>query len=168
MTATLEQHDAPPAPRARPRVGDEFRGLKSVLVSVGVVILATIAAIVVGLVFFSPTSPTRVTVVDYRIAMPIAMHAGTHKLQLVNAGAQPHELLVFRTRLRAKALPVDENGKVIEESPELDTVLDSGNSLDPNKTQPLTVNLQAGHYVAVCNLPAHYRLGMRLDLNVTN
>ena len=168
MTATLEHHDAPPAPRARPRVGDEFRGLKSALVSVGVVILATVAAIAVGLVFFSPTSATKVTVLDYRIAMPVTMHAGTHKLQLVNAGAQPHELLVFRTALRASALPVDENGKVIEESPQLDKVLDSGNSLDPNKTQPLMVSLTPGHYVAICNLPAHYRLGMKLDLNVTN
>jgi hypothetical protein len=121
----------------------------------GAVILATISAIVVGVLFFSPTSATKITVLDYRIARPIAMHAGTHKLQLVNAGAQPHELLVFRTTLRANALPVDENGKVIEESPQLDKVLDSGNSLDPNKTQPLTVNLTPGHYVAVCNLPAH-------------
>jgi uncharacterized cupredoxin-like copper-binding protein len=32
----------------------------------------------------------------------------------------------------------------------------------------LTVSMTPGHYVAVCNLPAHYRLGMKLDLNVTN
>jgi uncharacterized cupredoxin-like copper-binding protein len=167
MTATLEQHDAAPAPRARRTVRDEFRGLKSVLVTVGAIIVAVITAIVVAVFLYSPAASTTVTEVDYRIHMPVTLSAGTHRLRLVNAGAQPHELLVFRTPLRANALPVDENGKVIEESPRLQSVLDSGNSLNPHETQPLTVKLTPGHYVAVCNLPAHYGRGMRLDLNVT-
>ena len=31
----------------------------------------------------------------------------------------------------------------------------------------LTVDLEPGHYVLFCNLPGHYRLGMRSDFEVT-
>jgi uncharacterized cupredoxin-like copper-binding protein len=30
----------------------------------------------------------------------------------------------------------------------------------------LAANLEAGHYVLVCNLPGHYQGGMRVDLTV--
>ena len=175
MTVTLEPQQSEPAPARQasrrpaspPTIREQLRGLKSVLLTVGGVIVAAVAAIVVGATFFHPTTPAKATVIDYAIRMPVRMKAGTHKLQLVNSGAQGHELLIFRTSLPAAALPVGDDGDVLEESPQLDKVLDSGDALAPNKTQPLTVHLAPGHYVAVCNLPSHYRLGMKLDLYVT-
>ncbi len=173
MTVTLEPQQDPgqlpfrrPSP-VRPDLREQFRGVKSVVLTVGGVILAAVAAIVVAVIFFAPTSRTKVTAIDYGLRMPVTMKAGTEELRLVNAGAQGHELLVFRTSLRANALPVDNEGNVVEDDPQLHKVLDSGDALAPNKSQLLTVRLAPGHYVALCNLPGHYRAGMRLDLQVT-
>jgi uncharacterized cupredoxin-like copper-binding protein len=56
---------------------------------------------------------------------------------------------------------------VNEESPQLTSVADSGDALKPGATQSFnTDNLSPGHYVAVCNLPGHYRLGMKLNITV--
>jgi hypothetical protein len=57
-------------------------------------------------------------------------------------GKQPHEFLLFRTDVAANALPVDADG------------------LKVGGTQCLPVRLNPGHYVAVCNLTNHYKLGM--------
>jgi uncharacterized cupredoxin-like copper-binding protein len=103
---------------------------------------------------------------DYRIEMPTTLTAGRHSLSFTNAGAQPHEVLMFRTSLPANRLPVDASGNVIEDSPLMHQVLDSGDGLPAGHTQSLTVQLTPGHYAVICNLPGHYRFGMHLDLTI--
>lgn len=136
------------------------------LVLVGTVVVAAVVAMVVGTAVYSPAHPLTVTATDYAIEMPPTMRAGTYHISFVNHGAQPHELLIFRTTLRAGALPVDAAGNVVEDAPSLHSVLDSGNGLAPNGTQSLKVTLAAGHYAVICNLPTHYRFGMWRDLTV--
>ena len=114
-------------------------------------------------VFGLPDGDVPVSETSFRIAMPTSLHAGHHTIALTNNG-EGHELLLFRTDLGATALPVDANGDVIEDSPTLHKVLDSGNDL---VYQSLPVTLDPGHYVAACNLPGHYRAGMRLDITVS-
>jgi len=48
-------------------------------------------------------------------------------------------------------------------------VADSGNATNPGGSEsvPTTQPLTPGHYVAVCSLPGHYRLGMWLNVTVT-
>jgi uncharacterized cupredoxin-like copper-binding protein len=99
--------------------------------------------------------------------MPTTLKAGTHTVALTNNGKVDHELLLFRTDLAANALPTDKDGNVNEDSPLLHSALDSGAGLKADGTQSLPVKLQPGHYVAACNLPGHYRLGMRVDITVT-
>ena len=79
-----------------------------------------------------------------------------------------HKLLLFRTNLPANALPLRSDGNVDEESPLLHSVADSGNQTAPGdyKSVPTKEALTPGHYVAVCNLPGHYHLGMCLNINV--
>ena len=36
----------------------------------------------------------------------------------------------------------------------------------PRQTNVFVANFEPGHYVAVCNLPGHLHLGMRLDITV--
>jgi uncharacterized cupredoxin-like copper-binding protein len=49
----------------------------------------------------------------------------------------------------------------------LTNVADSGEPLKAGGTESFkTAQLSPGHYVAVCNLPGHYRLGMKLDVTV--
>jgi len=116
-----------------------------------------------------PAGTTRVDVTldEFHITTPKSVLPGG-KLAFVvhNAGSSPHELVVFRTKLTAKRLPRRPDGDANEESRLLTGVVDSGASLAPNQTKVFVATLPPGHYVAVCNLPGHYRLGMRIDLTV--
>jgi hypothetical protein len=60
------------------------------------------------------------------------------------------------------------DGDVDEESPLLHKVADSGNATAPGWIEAVPTNeaLVPGHYVAACNLPGHYHLGMRLNITV--
>jgi uncharacterized cupredoxin-like copper-binding protein len=100
--------------------------------------------------------------------MPTTLRAGRHTFAYTNKGSVPHELLVFRTDLAGNSLPIKPDGNVDEESPLLHNVADSGNETGPGSSAavPTKEALAPGHYVAVCNLPGHYHLGMWLDIAV--
>jgi Sulfocyanin (SoxE) domain len=92
--------------------------------------------------------------------------AGPFALVAENRGPSAHELVVFRTTLAPNKLPLGPNGNVIESSPQLVKVADSGASVLPGQSRTLYTVLTPGNYVFVCNLPGHYRLGMRAALVV--
>jgi uncharacterized cupredoxin-like copper-binding protein len=92
--------------------------------------------------------------------------AGPFALVATNRGPSAHELVVFRTSLAPDKLPLDASGDVIENSPEMVKVADSGASVPPGQSRTLYTVLTPGNYVFVCNLPGHYRLGMRAALVV--
>jgi uncharacterized cupredoxin-like copper-binding protein len=146
----------------------DFVALKPTLLVVGALVVIAAIAVGVSLVVWSPASAGDVAVseTDYHIAMPTSLRAGQHTIALTNNGKQGHELVLFRTDLRANALPLDANGDVDEESPLLHNAVDSGDALEPGGTQSIPVKLPPGHYVAVCNLPTHYKFGMKLDVTV--
>jgi uncharacterized cupredoxin-like copper-binding protein len=78
----------------------------------------------------------------------------------------PHEFVVFKTDLFNDQLPLGTDGDVIEDSPNMVDVVDSGASIKPGDSKPLFGRLKAGHYVIVCNLPGHYKSGMHVDFTV--
>lgn len=130
------------------------------------------AGVVVVVIFLAMSSPgpsgdVAVNETEYRISMPATLRAGRHTFALMNNGTVAHELVVFRTDLPASALPIREDGDVSETSPLLRDVVDSGSGLKSGTGRSVSATLSPGHYVAVGNLPAHYRLGMRLDVTVT-
>jgi plastocyanin len=146
----------------------DFLAVKPTLIVVGALLAAGGVAVMVSLVVWSPPSAGDVAVsaTDYHFAMATSLAAGQHTIAFTNNGKQPHEFLLFRTDVAANALPVDADGRVVEESPQLHNVVDSGNGLKVGGTQSLPVTLNPGHYVAVCNLTNHYKLGMYLDVTV--
>lgn len=79
---------------------------------------------------------------------------------------QIHEMLVLRTDAAGQPLPYDsKDEKVIEENTQdLGEVAD----LDPGKGGTLTLDLQPGHYLLICNQPGHFMHGMKADLTVAN
>ena len=92
--------------------------------------------------------------------------AGPYALVAANRGPSAHELVVFRTTLAPDKLPLGADGNVIEDSPQLVKVADSGASVPPGQSRTLYTVLTPGSYVFVCNLPGHYRLGMHAALVV--
>jgi uncharacterized cupredoxin-like copper-binding protein len=89
--------------------------------------------------------------------------AGSVTFQITNGGTVVHEFVVLKTELAADKLPVDASeGVVSEDTPGL-TVIDEVEDIAVNATPTLTVDLPAGHYVVICNLPAHYAGGMHAD-----
>jgi uncharacterized cupredoxin-like copper-binding protein len=92
--------------------------------------------------------------------------AGKLGFDVHNDAAVPHEFVIFETDLDADALPLDADGDVVEDAPQLKDVVDSGSSITPGHSRALVATLAPGHYAVVCNLPGHYHLGMHIDLTV--
>ncbi len=114
-----------------------------------------------------PAGDVQASTVDFKIAMPTVLHAGKRTIGYTNNGTIGHELVLFKTDLPAGQLPTKPNGEVDEESAQLTNVGDSGAALSAGGTETFTTAaLSPGHYVAVCNLPGHYKSGMKLDLTV--
>jgi hypothetical protein len=165
---------ASPAPRpARSRrneTRDALRAMRPTLLAVGGFLFVALIVFVIGLAVQPSSGPSgdiQASTVEYRIVMPRVLTPGKHTIGLTNDGTLRHELVIFKTDLRASALPRDPGGDVDEESALLENVADSGTPLKPGATESFTTTtLRPGHYVALCNLPEHYQRGMRLDLSV--
>jgi uncharacterized cupredoxin-like copper-binding protein len=78
-----------------------------------------------------------------------------------NGGEKTHELVVIRTDRSASKLPV--HGKQASEKGAVGEVED----VAAGKSRKLTLNLKKGHYVLICNIPGHYKAGMRANLTVS-
>jgi len=92
--------------------------------------------------------------------------AGNNLFVVRNTATIPHEVVIFKTDDPANRLPLKSDKSVSEDAPSLEAVVDSGSDIPPGQTHLLAANLEAGHYVLVCNLPGHYQGGMRVDLTV--
>ena len=99
--------------------------------------------------------------------------AGDVTFEVTNDGPEDvHEFVVIKTDLDAADLPTDADGAV-EETGEGMEVVDEIEDIPVGETQELTVTLDAGNYVLICNIysadedEAHYRMGMRTPFTVT-
>jgi caa(3)-type oxidase subunit IV len=91
--------------------------------------------------------------------------AGPVTFHIVNgADDMLHEFLIFETDLKPDELPTDMSGRVQEDAL---TTLATAEDIPPSHSRDITVNMAAGHYVMICNLPGHYEQGMRVEFNVT-
>ena len=81
-----------------------------------------------------------------------------------------HEFVVFKTDLPADQLPVDAEGIVDEAAGGSDLILiDEKEDIEPGMSTDLTVNLEPGNYVLICNLDSnemHYAHGMYTSFTV--
>jgi uncharacterized cupredoxin-like copper-binding protein len=98
--------------------------------------------------------------------------AGTVTFDVENKGPNDtHEFVVIKTDLAPDALPTDENGAVLEEGEGME-VIDEIEDIAVGDTPSLTVDLEAGSYVLICNIydeeeqEAHYQEGMRTAFTV--
>ncbi len=104
--------------------------------------------------------------VSFRIRMSqTTAQAGPVTFHIVNgAGDMLHEFIIFQTDNPAEELPTSMDGRVVEDAM---TIVAAAEDIPPGYSRNITVNLAAGHYVMICNLPGHYEQGMRIDFTVT-
>jgi len=87
--------------------------------------------------------------------------AGKVTFTVKNAGTMVHEFEVLKTTTPGADLKVT-NGKADETG----NIGETGD-MPAGSTKTLTLNLKAGHYVVLCNLPGHYQGGMWKNMTVS-
>jgi hypothetical protein len=95
--------------------------------------------------------------------------AGHITFDVTNVGEDMHEFLVIKTNLAPDALPTEDDGSYEENGPGTE-LLDEIEEIDPGDTAHLSLDLDTGNYVLICNMvhveddgevEVHYALGMR-------
>ena len=88
--------------------------------------------------------------------------SGEVTFNITNSGDETHEFVIVSTDMDAADLPVVDD-QVDESAFEpVDEVEDIESGTNPT----LSVTLEPGHYVILCNLLAHYGKGMHANLTV--
>ena len=110
----------------------------------------------------STEQPTlTVELTDFAVkADPGTVKAGHNVFAIRNRASMIHDLVVIKTDLAPNALPLD-GGKAKE-----DGKLAGVANISAGVSRKLVLELPAGHYVLMCNVPGHYQLGMRTALTV--
>ncbi len=119
----------------------------------------------------SPSSPdpstatsVTATVKDFAIAIdPTSAAAGEVTFSITNEGPSTHEFVVVQTDTAPADLPVTD-GLVSEDGI---TVIGEAEDIASGATPTLTLALEAGKYVIMCNIVGHYEQGMNVGLTVT-
>ena len=114
-----------------------------------------------------------VTLQEFSIGTePTSAGAGDVTFDVSNEGPDDtHEFVLFKTDLGITELPTDENGAVVEDGEGLE-LIDEIEDIPVGDSQSLTLDLDAGSYVIVCNIwdedeqEAHYAEGMRTSFTV--
>ncbi len=105
----------------------------------------------------------KATLQDFSITLDSdSAPAGEVTFNIQNDGPSLHEFVVFKTDLAPDALPtVEEEGvPVVDEEGEGVELVDEVEDIAVGDSADLTVNLDAGSYVIICNIVAHYQQGM--------
>jgi uncharacterized cupredoxin-like copper-binding protein len=140
-----------------------------------VLVLCAIASLLISCSGSGPaTGAIAATVKEWEIGLSATTHAaGPVTFNISNKGDKEHEFVVRKTALQASALPLNADGEVSEDAPELTEVGDPSEVAEiasGSTDRTLTVTLQPGHYVIFCNLHVedllHYQKGMRIDLTI--
>jgi uncharacterized cupredoxin-like copper-binding protein len=129
----------------------------------------------------APPSPTDaagpttvdVTLMEFAIGTSVAKaRAGDVTFDITNEGPDDqHEFVVIKTDLGPTDLPTKADGSVDEEGEGIE-VIDEVEELDVDSSEELTVDLEPGAYVLICNIfdadenEAHYQEGMRTSFSV--
>lgn len=74
---------------------------------------------------------------------------------------------MLQTDLAEDALPTDDNGDVDEAGDPGIELIGEIEDIEGGTSQSLTLGLDAGSYVLICNLPGHYGLGMYTAFTVS-
>jgi uncharacterized cupredoxin-like copper-binding protein len=91
--------------------------------------------------------------------------AGPIEFVVTNQGQRPHEMEIIKTDLPFDKLPM-KNGRLDTEKAGKEIAEIEADELKSGETKTLRVNLTPGTYLIECNLPRHFKAGMRALLTV--
>ena len=92
--------------------------------------------------------------------------AGLVEFVVKNVGKEAHEFVVLKNDLSNKKLPLKGNS-LDEDAKGFKNIGEIGeNKLKSGATETLKVNLTPGRYLLVCNLPGHFKAGMKAEFTV--
>lgn len=104
------------------------------------------------------------TITDSSLTLsPASTSTGETIFEVSNSGGQIHELEVFKGDVAHDALPVEGN---VAKTDGLELV-DEIEDIAPSTTAELTLDLEPGSYVIVCNLAGHYEAGLHSGFTVS-
>ncbi len=89
--------------------------------------------------------------------------AGEVTFQVENVGSTTHELVIYRTDEKPDALKQDGGVAQLDSA----KVIDETDDLASGDDAELTVDLEPGTYLLLCNLPGHYASGQVVAFTVT-
>lgn len=98
---------------------------------------------------------------------PESTASGEITIDVKNGGTMTHEFVIFKTDLAPDALPLNEDGSAVDEEGKGVTHIAEVEDVEAGMTKPLTVSLEPGNYVVICNLPGHYSQGMHGALTIS-
>lgn len=108
----------------------------------------------------------QVTLSDASVKVnPPSVSAGTVNFVVTNQGALEHEFVVLKTDLNPSAFQVPAGADKVDEEASGQNVGEvEGIAMMGSKE--LSLRLQPGNYVLLCNLPGHYQAGMHVAFQV--
>jgi uncharacterized cupredoxin-like copper-binding protein len=125
------------------------------------VLAAVVAAFAIATNSDAASKSTTVTLSEFKVSpSPKSVSAGKVTFTAKNTGDMEHELVIIKTSKRASKLPVSANRA--SDKGEVGEIED----VAAGKSKKHSFNLKKGHYVLICNIPGHYKGGMRADFTV--
>lgn len=89
--------------------------------------------------------------------------AGKVRVSAQSKGTIEHELVAFKTDLPETDLPLlSDRSRIDEEGTSITHAEPEVEGIKPGSTKTVELDLPAGRYVFVCNLPLHYGQGMHV------
>ena len=105
-----------------------------------------------------------VTLVDDGVTLSeTEVASGSLTFHTTNDGTQTHEIEVFEGEEDPATLPIEDHVADTEGW----TLIDEIEDITPGASADLTLDLEAGTYQVVCNLPGHFENGMYSTLTVS-
>jgi uncharacterized cupredoxin-like copper-binding protein len=130
------------------------------------------AALILGLTAFAVheaaaresggyAATVRVTEKEFTLKpSPTSAKPGPVTFVVKNAGKLDHEFIVLKTNLAPAKLPL--KGTKAAEPGRVGKIP----KFKPGATKRLTLDLKAGKYVLICNVPTHYKAGQRSGFRI--
>jgi len=118
----------------------------------------------------SQGTKVNVTLSEFVVSpQPASAPAGNVTFVAKNEGKEKHELVIVKTDLAPDKLPTKADGSVDEEGSGI-KVVDEIEEFESGGTEELTVKLDPGKYVLLCNIveedESHYQKGMHAAFSV--